>query len=144
MGTNITIAGFAESKSEIEAYLFALATLNFELGKIRAGGVPHIAWSGVRFRPEPREQNRSLPEDFADAWTCCKRGWADCDDLAAWSAADMWTEGHHDARPVLISTPSRDGSRRWHAVVDTGKGQIFDPANWVLELEKAGRIRVRT
>lgn len=141
MGTQVIITGFAKDKAEIEAYLFALATLNIQLARVR-GGVPNIAASGVRFRPEPRETNRDLPEDFADAWTCIDRGWGDCDDLAAWACAARWQDGEVLARPVLIATPSRDGSRRWHAVVDVGRGVIFDPSEWLRDFEKAGGLRV--
>ena len=42
----------------------------------------------LEFRAEPEGQGF---EEFADALTCARRGWADCDDLVPWRCAE-WIE----------------------------------------------------
>ena len=82
---------------------------------IRAGLVPPLYKSGVRYRPEPwpstcekcgaknaphcnrceRCNSNKLErvEEFADALTVLGRGWGDCDDLAPWRAAELQEQG---------------------------------------------------
>lgn len=82
---------------------------------IRAGLVPTLYKSGVRYRPEPwpstckncgaknaprAEQctecgSRNLEgvEEFADALTVLRRGWGDCDDLSPWRTAELQEAG---------------------------------------------------
>ena len=44
----------------------------------------------VQFRNEPWAGKY---EEFADALTCMKRGWADCDDLVPWRVAELQEQG---------------------------------------------------
>lgn len=82
---------------------------------IRAGLVPTLYKSGVRYRPEPwpctckRCGAQNPPraecctkcgsaeldrlEEFADALTVLKRGWGDCDDLSPWRTAELQESG---------------------------------------------------
>src|SRR5208337_2966832 len=78
----------------------------------------------VKWTPEPKDQGFEgfdLPEDVM------ARGWGDCDDLAAWWAAELRESGDDpDAAPIVYqSKPSR-----WHAVVQRGDGSIDDPSRW--------------
>lgn len=57
---------------------------------IRSGLVPPIYSSGVRYQEEP---GYDFGESFDDAWVCTQRGWADCDDLAAWLCAQYQEQG---------------------------------------------------
>ena len=47
---------------------------------------PLLYKSGVRYAPEP---NAGKYEEFASIRQCLERGWGDCDDLAAWRAAEI-------------------------------------------------------
>lgn len=82
---------------------------------IRAGLVPPLYKSGVRYRPEPwpckcKRCGSSNPpraerctkcgsadlehvEEFADALTVLQRGWGDCDDLSPWRTAELQEAG---------------------------------------------------
>lgn len=82
---------------------------------IRAGKVPKLYTSGVRYRPEPwpstclkcgaknpprrstcsrcGSKEMSFVEEFADALTVLKRGWGDCDDLSPWRTAELQEAG---------------------------------------------------
>src|SRR3954470_10386550 len=82
---------------------------------IRAGLVPTLYTSGVRYRPEPwpcrcKDCGSTNPprvdrckrcgstrldtvEEFADALTVLGRGWGDCDDLSPWRTAELQEQG---------------------------------------------------
>lgn len=86
---------------------------------IRAGALPKLYTSGVRYRPEPWPSrcnkcgasnhprctkcaqcgagDLNFVEEFADALTVLKRGWGDCDDLAPWRAAELQEAGDDKA-----------------------------------------------
>lgn len=86
---------------------------------IRAGLIPTLYKSGVRYRPEPwpctckRCGTRNKPraekceqcgspdlesvEEFADALTVLRRGWGDCDDLSPWRTAELQEGGDANA-----------------------------------------------
>lgn len=103
---------------------------------IRAGLIPKLYKSGVRYRPEPwpctckacgaqnppraeccrRCGSRDLDgvEEFADALTVLRRGWGDCDDLSPWRTAELQEEGDASA-DSKISWKTR--CRQCHAEV---------------------------
>jgi hypothetical protein len=96
--------------------------------QVASGSVPPlqdaIDAGQVKWTPEPKDQGFEgfdLPEDVM------ARGWGDCDDLAAWWAAELRESGDDpDAAPIVYqSKPSR-----WHAVVQRGDGSIDDPSRW--------------
>lgn len=86
---------------------------------IRAGLVPKLYNSGVRYRPEPwpttckRCGTKNAPhkaacgrcgsthldrlEEFADALLVLARGWGDCDDLSPWRTAELQEAGDEKA-----------------------------------------------
>lgn len=81
--------------------------------------LPPLYSSGVRYRREPRgsEEWTPAPRVFA-------RRFGDCEDLAAWRAAELRRAGELDARAI----PIRSGARIWHAVVEREDGTIEDPS----------------
>jgi len=107
----------------IAAALEAATVANEALA--RRGSLPDldraIRDGHVRWKPEPFTDG----EHFDLAPEVLRRGWGDCDDLAAWLAAQMRHEGE-DARAVAI----KSGPTRYHAVVEREDGQILDPSRW--------------
>lgn len=81
--------------------------------------VPPLYRSGVRYRREPRGQERwQLP------WQTFEAGHGDCEDLAVWRAAELRLAGY-GARPVVYRT----GPRTLHVVVwRDDRGDIEDPS----------------
>lgn len=126
-GTAISIVGFARDRAEIDAYLYALTALDTAL--LSLARYPAIYQSGVRYQQEPTRL-REATEDFAPVTVVIARGWGDCDDLAAWRAAELRVTGADAAaRAVIVPSPGdRQGARRWHAVVKRSDGRLEDAA----------------
>jgi len=81
--------------------------------------IPPIYKSGVRYqREQGTEIWKPAPRVFADRV-------GDCEDLAAWRAAELRQAGEEGARAVAIHHPN---SRLWHAVVEREDGTIEDPS----------------
>lgn len=102
-------------------YLGALVDFNRQLiadGFVRVG----IYASGVRYEIEPPGSD----EEFADALTCYRRGWGDCDDLAAWRCAELLEAGHHAS--LFIGGKRRNGRYLMHCTVRLENGSIEDPS----------------
>lgn len=78
---------------------------------------PALYTSGVRYKREfPREQWDTAPMVLA-----AREG--DCEDLAAWRAAELRVREGIPARAIPLRT--RNG---WHIVVQTGPARIEDPS----------------
>jgi hypothetical protein len=111
---------------------------------IRAGHVPKLYSSGVRYRPEPWGQG---VEEFADAKIVLERGWGDCDDLSPWRTAELQEAGDERADSKISwkvrckncggkvnSNPKcgRCGSTRrmrgFHVTTRHGNGRVEDPS----------------
>jgi len=106
----------------LEAALEATTIANEQM--IRAGEVPpieHAISKGLRWRPEPYTDG----EHFDLAPVAVKRGWADCDDLAPYLAAEMRAHGVN-----AIPRVYKSGKDRWHVVVEDEDGRILDPSRW--------------
>lgn len=82
------------------------------------GGFPSLYKSGVRYQREPEEVWKHAVDTLAD-------GWGDCEDLAAWRAAELRVSGE-DPKAAVITYKSRP--RTWHAVVLRGDRRIEDPS----------------
>lgn len=84
--------------------------------------LPPLYRSGVRYEQEPlrdgKRQERWLTPDQVYA-----QRWGDCEDLAAWRAAELRQRGI-PARAVAIRT----GAKKFHAVVRWPDGSIEDPS----------------
>lgn len=104
------------SRATISAALEGLVSTNFCL--LSARRFPALYKSGVRYEREPRGREvwRTVPQVLA-------AGWGDCEDLAAWRAAELRRLGV-PARAVAIRT----GRRRFHAVVQLPDGSYEDPS----------------
>ncbi len=92
------------------------------LQEMRAAGtpVPPLYKSGIVYKEEKNEAFCPIP-------AVQMRGWGDCDDLAAWRAAELNEAGETGARAVVRK--SRSGvPGRWHAVVRRADGTEEDPS----------------
>jgi hypothetical protein len=102
--------------------LEALTSINEEL--LSSGRFPLLYQAGVRYQNEPPGQ-----EDWDPADRVIMRGWGDCEDLAAWRAAELRLAGEDDARAdTYVSRVRPDGSRVWHAITVRGDGTVEDPS----------------
>jgi hypothetical protein len=106
------------SADALGAALEGLVRLDLVLLKEAQGRIPLLYEAGVRYVREARghEHWRHIGEVLR-----AKQG--DCEDLAAWRAAELRAQGE-PAR--AIATPSGPG--RWHAVVKRADGSIEDPS----------------
>lgn len=84
------------------------------------GGAPPIYETGLRYQREPRGEERWLPPSDV-----LRRGHGDCEDLAAYRAAELRVTGED---PEAEARVVRTGPRTWHAVVLRGDGDWEDPS----------------
>ncbi len=105
------------SRRMFNALLEGLTLANCEVLRKR-GNLPRLYQSRVRYRQEPPGR-----EDWLTADQVLKRGFGDCEDLAAWRAAE-WRMHGVPARAVA----KRTGRRMYHAVVELPDGSIEDPS----------------
>lgn len=90
--------------------------------------MPLLYESRVKYRPEPS----GVRENWQRPIQTLRKGYGDCEDLAAWRAAELRREGD---RGAMVDV-KRTGHKRWHAVVRRGDGTIEDPTAM---LRKMGR-----
>lgn len=98
--------------------------------------VPPLYQSRVRYRQEPEGQGH---EEFADALTCFRRGWGDCDDLAAWRCADLIRSGVPATLAFRAHAVARGERRVVHCIVRLPSGDLEDPSKRMLEKERQER-----
>ena len=91
--------------------------------------LPPLYSSHIVYRPE-------VTERWENAQTLNKRGYGDCEDLAAYRVAELRLNGEHTAKVFIY----RSGQRRWHAVVKRAKGQIEDPTK-IIKAKEARQKR---
>lgn len=80
---------------------------------------PELYSSGVRYRKEGFRR-----DDWLTAPEVAMLGYGDCEDLAAWRAAELRNAGELDARAIAIT----GGAHMFHAVVERADGSIEDPS----------------
>lgn len=91
--------------------------------------------SGVRYKREPKGSERWLAPSLV-----MLEGEGDCEDLAAWRAAELRVTGEDpDARAVVV----RSGDKTWHAVVDRSEGpytelDLFEDPSAALGMRRKG------
>lgn len=91
----------------------------------RAGEPLELYKTTVVYHPEaPGRERWKIPTQVM------KSGWGDCEDLAAWRAAELRRAGEPEAQVVV----KRTGKRRWHAVVRRADGRIEDPTRMLRRL----------
>ena len=100
----------------INAALEGLVQLN--LSQMRSGKIPPLYRSGIRYR-------RDKGETWDSAQVCLRRGYGDCEDLAAYRAAELRCQGI-PARAVVRR--SRTPGVAWHCVVCLPGGKYEDPS----------------
>lgn len=99
------------------ALLEALTVIN--VGLLEKSSFPPLYQSGVRYRREPKgsERWKRITRTFRD-------GHGDCEDLAAWRAAELRQAGELGAVAIALRT----GPKLWHAVVWRENGDVEDPS----------------
>jgi hypothetical protein len=109
------------SAAAYDAALEGLTSLDEQI--IEGGGVdgapfPPLYESGAVYKTEPREVWRHAQD-------VVNEGWGDCEDLAAYRAAELRVSGEDpDARVKTYQT----GPRRYHAIVERSGGVLEDPS----------------
>lgn len=115
-----TIAGIS-SIPEAEGMLEGLVRTN--MVQMRGGGLPPLYGGTIRYVAErPRRRGMRAPERWQTAIEVARTGRGDCEDLAAYAAAQLRLKGV----PARVRV-RRTGRRLWHAVVRTPRGWI-DPS----------------
>lgn len=102
-------------RADVQAALDALTILS--LNDRTQGYAPSLDSTRVRYRREPRR----TVEDWQSARRAWRRGHGDCEDLAAWLAADLLLKGI-EARAVAVPVSSG-----FHVVVRSPQG-VRDPS----------------
>jgi hypothetical protein len=77
----------------------------------------------MRYEREPLGQ-----EDWKDIPTCLADGFADCEDLACWRAAELVVRRGIAARPIASAKEMADGSLLYHITVVYPDGTKEDPS----------------
>jgi hypothetical protein len=103
----------------LESFLESLVRANVAY-LVEHRQTPSLYDSGVVYaREDPREVFRDVPHVILD-------GWGDCDDLAAWRAAEYRLRGVA-AKVRLVKSKGTVGVA-WHAVVQLPDGKREDPS----------------
>jgi len=85
------------------------------MSKAKGKPIPKLYDTGIRWRREPWA---GRCEEFADIVRVLKRGWGDCDDLAAWRVAELLEEGKPAQLKIKWRVNPRTGEvRLFHALV---------------------------
>lgn len=115
---------------ELDALLEGLWVLNCHIMSTREH--PPLYQSGIRYRREPRGH-----EEWQSASSLISSGSGDCEDLAAYRAAELAITGEDtEARPRVIGT-RKPG--QLHCIVVRGDGAIEDPSRICLAIERRNR-----
>lgn len=114
----VTMRCFLTSPAEVAGMLRGLQLASE--AQLRARRFPLLYQSGVRYVAEPYGQ-----EHWQTPAVTMRLGFGDCEDLAAWRAAELVVSGR-DARALAVVRRVRPGLM--HCVVVRGGGQIEDPS----------------
>ena len=124
--------------AQIDALIGAcegLASLNYQMmhhAQLGGDRFPELYRSGIVYRREPIGE-----EVWQNAAELLRHGAGDCEDLAAYRAAELRMEGE----PATVSIKrTRRGS--FHAVVRRADGRIEDPSKILIALEMARQGRL--
>lgn len=113
----------AADPATIEAAARGLVEVNRLLlrrARQRGRPIPALYKAGVRYRREPTGQ-----ESWDTIDRVLARGYGDCEDLAAWRAAELVESGGDPGARVAII---RTGPKTMHAVVRRSNGSTEDPS----------------
>lgn len=87
----------------------------------------------IRFQSEPWAGRY---EEFADALTCMKRGWADCDDLIPWRVAELQEQGIQAS--IKVYWRKRGGKTLFHVEARLPDGSVEDVSAYLGMKRRAG------
>jgi hypothetical protein len=107
----------------------ALTALNYQLMRVAADNgaeFPPLYGSGIVYRREPPGR-----EWWESALELVELGEGDCEDLAAYRAAEL---RFREAEPARVRI-YRTRRNTYHAIVERGDGSFEDPARIVAQLE---------
>lgn len=104
----------------IASWVEALAKTNHVYLQIHPDTIP-LYDSDVYYQLETPGE-----EDFFDIPTILDQGFADCEDLAAWRIAELWSIGEY-AAPMITWTEYDNGDIDFHVQVNTRLG-VEDPS----------------
>lgn len=108
--------------SVIQSFIYALAKAN-DVWLSENPDAPRLYDSNIRYVEVEKT------DDWCDIPEVLRRGYADCDDLAAWRLAELWREGESDAEPR--ADVIKEGNQiLYHAFVARRTG-LEDPAKIV-------------
>jgi len=118
----------------LEAVAEGLVRLNvwmFETADLSGVESPSLYESGIVYRREPR--GREWWESAADAHNIANQRSGDCEDLAAYRAAELRV--YDDDHAIVRVVPTKRGS--FHAIVEREDGTLEDPSRVLVNLERA-------
>ena len=110
------------SNKSLDMLLTALTRIDVRY-LLRHPETPLLYQSNVRYEEEPPGQ-----EDWQDIPTCLRMGTADCEDLAAWCAAEYQVRFAVPAKAFYKSFTKSDGSVLYHIMVQHPDGRVEDPS----------------
>jgi hypothetical protein len=117
----------------LEALAEGLVLLNVEMMRFAAEHdtpIPSLFGSGIVYRREP--EGREWWESAADMLTVVTDRSGDCEDIAAYRAAELRFLYGEDARVAIVPTHKRGG---FHCLVEREDGTCEDPSLELLEIE---------
>jgi hypothetical protein len=114
-----------------EAALEGLTRVNE--GLMQRENIPTLYEAGVRYRDEPRDVWRHALDVAGEKW-------GDCEDLAAYRAAEL---RHTGEDPGAYVTTYQSGPARYHAVVARSGGLVEDPSRVLGMGQKKTRTNMR-
>jgi hypothetical protein len=114
----------------ISHLLLALTRINVDVMRalIATGRrLPPLYQAGVRYRREARGADGQRLEDWRDCVRVFQAKAGDCEDLAAYRAAELIVGGEQ-ALTVFHSRPMGPGKRLFHIFVERANGVLEDPS----------------
>ena len=121
---NITCPADPEAIACVVEGLVALNACMMTAARKAGRSAPLLYASGVRYKREPKGR-----EQWQSAAELLSSGEGDCEDLAAYRAAELRCEGE---LAFVDIQPTNRGT--YHAVVRRGNGQIEDPSRILLAM----------
>ena len=115
-------------KPSLDAALEGLTRLNVQILKTaKAAGrpVPAMYAAGVRWQPDSEKGRPSETWDTIDVVR--RRGFGDCEDLAAWRAAELRFSGRDSGARAVVRRSNSPGVA-WHCIVQLSNGKTLDPS----------------
>lgn len=116
--TRLTLTIALGSLTSVQVFLNALQLV--DQGQLRSARYPSLYASGVRYQREPAGE-----EDWQTVSVTYRRKTGDCEDLAAWRAAELVVSGE-DTKARAVLKRIRPGLI--HCIVRRGNGQYEDPS----------------